>query len=171
MKKNFISSIALLAFSFCLYGQDGAQFKRTPYKLKVAVDKKSFYEEDLKETAFVLPDKTVQLYPGETIYIEVEQENGVIKNMTAVKEIKNPAITLTISFTQTAAKKVHEMMMLKIDNPFSSPLIYKASIFLFNQKKWVSTNVYPVMEGLSAYETWPDIITSIGLNSWAFQNK
>jgi hypothetical protein len=171
MKKNFIFSIALLVFSFCLYGQDGAPLKRTPYKLKVAVDKKSFYEEDLKEAAFVLPDKTVQLYPGETIYIEVEQENGVIKNMTAVKEIKNPAITLTISFTQTAAKKVHEMMMLKISNPFSSSLIYKASIFLFKQKRWVNTNVYPVMAGLSAYETWPDIITSIGLSSWTFETK
>lgn len=171
MKKNFIFSIALLAFSFCLYGQDSTQLKRTPYKLIAAVDKKSFYEEDLKETAFVLPDKTVQLYPGETIYIEVEQENGVIKNMTAVKEIKNPAITLTISFTQTATKKVHEMMMLKINNPFSSSLIYKASIFLFKQKRWVNTNVYPVMAGLSAYETWPDIITSIGLSNWAFQTK
>ena len=68
MKKNLIFSITLLAFSLCLYGQNSTQLKKTPYKLIVAVDKKSFYEEDLKEAAFVLPDKTVQLYPGETIY-------------------------------------------------------------------------------------------------------
>lgn len=169
MKKNFIFLIVLVSFSFCLYGQDSTQLKRTPYKLIVAVDKKSFYEEDLKEAVYVLPENTIQLYPGETLYIEVEQENGIIKNMNAVKEIKNPSIIITLSFTQTAAKKVHELMMLKINNPFSTSLIYKASIFLFKQKRWVNTNVYPVMAGLSAYETWPDIITSIGLSNWAFE--
>lgn len=169
MKKNFIFLIVLVSFSFCLYGQDSTQLKRTPYKLIVAVDKKSFYEEDLKEAVYVLPENTIQLYPGETLYIEVEQENGIIKNMNAVKEIKNPSIIITLSFTQTAAKKVHELMMLKINNPFSTSLIYKASIFLFKQKRWGNTNVYPVMAGLSAYETWPDIITSIGLSNWAFE--
>jgi len=147
------------------------QLKRTPYKLTVAVDKNSTYEEEIKGTAYVLPNNTIQLYPGETVYIEVKQVNGNIESMTAVKEIMNPSITVTISFTQSAKKKVHEMTMLQIKNPFSSPLTYKARIFLLTQKKWVDTSVYPVESGLSAFETWPDIITSIGLGDWKLKTN
>jgi hypothetical protein len=166
-----LSCIALLTISICANGQDTNQLKRTPYKLTVVVDKNTSYEEELKGTAYVLPNKTIQLYPGETIYIEVRQENGNIKSMTAVSEIKDPTITLTISFTQSVKKKVHELMMLQIKNPFSKQLIYKAKIFLLTQKKWVNTDVYPVEPQLSAFETWPDIITSIGLGDWTFKTN
>jgi hypothetical protein len=163
--------IYLLLASLYSYGQDTGVLKRTPYKLSVAVDKTSFYEEDIQSTAFVLPDKTIQVYPGETIFVEVEVVDGVVKNITAVKEIKNPSITLTISFTQTAKNKVHELMMLKIENPFPKKLLYKAGIYLFKQKKWVGTSVYPVEAGLSGFETWPDIIISIALKDWKFESK
>jgi hypothetical protein len=171
MRNLLIHSIAFLTISVYSYGQDTTQLKRIPYKLIVAVDKNTSYEEEIKATPYVLPNKTIQLYPGETVYIEVQQENGNIKSMTAVKEIKNPAITLTISFTQTARKNIHEMTMLKVVNPFSTQLTYKAKIFLLNPKKWVDTNVYPVEAGLSAFETWPDIITSIGLGDWVFKTN
>ena len=169
MIKNLAPLFALLAISFLSYGQDTSQLKRTPYKLTVAVDKKNVYEEDIQATPFVLPDESIQLYPGETVYIEVKQENGVIKGMTAVKEIADPSKTLTISFTQTANKKVHELMMLKITNPFPRKLIYRATIFLLQQKTWNETDVYPVEAGLAGIETWPDIIISIGLGGWKFE--
>ena len=171
MRNIFILLIVVLTISFCSYGQDTTQLKRVPYKLTVAVDKNSFYEEDIKATYYVLPDKTIQLYPGETIYIEVEQDNGIIKRLTAVKTIKDSSKTLTLSFIQSTKKKVHEMTMLKVTNPFPYKLIYKASIFLFTQKKWISTDVYPVEAGLSGFETWPDIITSIGLGDWVLKAK
>jgi hypothetical protein len=168
---KFILFFVFLTTTFCSYAQDTTQLKRTPYKLTVAVDKNTVYEEDLGATPFVLPNNTIQLYPGETIYIEIEQENGIIKSMKAVQAIVDPAKTLTLSFTQTAKKKVHELMMLKVVNPFKQKLVYKASIFLMKQKKWAKTDVYPVEAGLSGYETWPDIITSIGLGQWAFESK
>jgi hypothetical protein len=153
------------------YAQDTSILKRTPYKLIVAVDKKNYYEEELKAAAYVLPDKTIQLYPGEKLYAEVELEDGVVKSITAVKEIKDPSKTLTISFTQNTNDKVHEMIMLKIDNPFTKTLHYTAGIFLFKQKKWVGTDVYPVRPGISGIETWPDIITSIALSDWKFTSQ
>ena len=172
MRHTFpLTSIALLTISICAHGQDTTQLKRTPYKLIVAVDRNTTYEEEIKGTAYVLPNKTIQLYPGETVYIEVKQVNGKIESMTAVSEIKDPTITVTISFTQSVQKKVHEMTMLQVKNPFASPLTYKAKIFLLTQKKWIDTNVYPVEPGLSAFETWPDIITSIGLGGWTFKTN
>jgi len=172
MRHPFLfTCIALLITSICAYGQDTTQLKRTPYKLIVAVDKNTTYEEEIRGTAYVLPNKTIQLYPGETVYIELKQVNGKIESMTAVNEIKDSTITITISFTQTVKKNVYEMTMLQVKNPFSRPLIYKAKIFLLTQKKWVDTDVYPVDAGLSAFETWPDIITSIGLGGWTFKTN
>lgn len=168
MTKLLIFLIFLQSVS---YGQDTAQLRRTPYKLVVVADKNTAYEEEIKATPYVLPDKTIQLYPGETVYIEVHQENGNIKSMKAVNEIKNPAITLTISLTQSIKKEAHELIMLKVTNPFSTQLIYQAKIFLLTHNKWVDTDVLPVEPGLSSFETWPDIITSIGLGNWTFKTN
>ena len=162
---------SLAATSVISYGQDTTKLNRTPYKLTLAVDKKTFYEEELKATPYVLPDNSVQLYPGETVYVEIEQENGVIKSVIAVKDNVKPERTLIISFSQNIKNKVHESMMLKVTNPFSQNLVYKATIFLLKQKKWVATDVYPVEAALSAFEIWPDPIISIALGKWTFQNK
>lgn len=89
MKSIFILLTSLLTISLCSHGQDTMQLKRVPYKLTLAVDKNSFYEEDIKATPYVLPNKTIQLYPGETVYIEVEQGNGIINNLKAVNAIKD----------------------------------------------------------------------------------
>jgi hypothetical protein len=169
MRNVFILAIALVATSLCSQGQDTAQLKRTPYKLTVAVNKNAVYEENIQATAYVLPDNTVQLYPGETVYIEVEQDNGNIKSIRAVKEITNPSKTVTLSFTQSTKKKTHELTMLEVKNPFPKKLIYKATIFLLQQKKWSVTDVFPVLPGISGFETWQDIISSIGLGGWSFQ--
>jgi len=170
MKYLFIQ-LFLLAISFHSHAQDTTEIKRTPYKLTVAVDDSSVYEQDIKAGPYIFPDKTIQLYPGENIYVEVEQDNGIIKSMKTVKENKNPSKTLSISFTQSTKNKVHEEMILKILNPFSQNLVYKANIFLLKQNKWVNTDVLPIQSGLSGYETWPDIIISIALGKWTFQNK
>lgn len=80
----------------------------------------------------MLPNNTIQLYSGEAVYSEVMQENGNIKSIKAVKEIKYPAIIPTISFTLSIRKKVHEVSMLTVKNPFTMQLTYHANIFLLN---------------------------------------
>lgn len=169
--KIFLHLIIMLSSTLFLHAQDSTGLKRPAYKLKVAVDKKSYYEEEIKSTPYILPDTTIQLYPGETIYVEVTEENGMIKNMFAVPVIRDSAKTITISFWQETEGKVNSMMMLKVINPFPYQLIYKAGIYLLKQKKWVVTDVNPVEKNLSGYEIWYDIIISIALNGWKFQNK
>jgi hypothetical protein len=171
MKLKLIATALTLTTTFLAFGQDSTQLKRTPYKLTVAVDKKTTYEEDIKATPYVLPNKAIQLYPGETVFIEIEQENGVIKSVTAVDKNINPSKTLKISFTQSVKKKVHELSMLSIENPFPQDLVYTSKIFLLQQHRWVNTNVYPVRAKLSAFETWPDVIISIALGNWEFKTQ
>ena len=171
MRYILVSILFFLTFSVNSKGQDTTVLKRTPYTLRIVVDKVNFYEDQIGATPYVFPNNGIQIYPGETIYVEVEQDNGVIKSMKAVKEINNPKTTLTITFSQKCENNIHQMMMLKIQNPFPKDLNYKAKMFLLKQNKWVNTNVYPVTAGLSAFETWPDIIISLGLDSWEFNDK
>jgi hypothetical protein len=148
--------------------QDLFPLKRQPYTLILSVDKSRTYREDLGETNYVLKDQTCQLYAGEKVFLEIEQENGVVKNVRAVTENKFPAKTLIIGFAQVAKKKTHQSMMLTVQNPFKLALIYEAKIYLVDYKKWVNTKVIPVQPGLSAYETWPELISSIAVGEWGF---
>jgi hypothetical protein len=111
----------------------------------------------------------VQMYPSETVFIEVEQTNGVIKSIKAVKSIKDSTKTISLNFKQTTKGKIHDSMMLTVHNPFPYELEYQAGIFLMKQKKWVKTSILPIGAGLTNYETWPDVITSIALRQWKFK--
>jgi hypothetical protein len=176
LKNHFMKYALMLAFfslSFSLYSrcQDTAILKRTPYKLKIDVDKENYYEDDIGATAYVFPNNGMQIYPGETIYVEVVEEKGIIKSMKAVNEIKDPNTTLTIKFSQKSEKHIHQQMMLEIHNPFPKNLVYQAKMYLLKSKQWVDTDVYPVMAGLTAFETWADVIISLGLGGWKFSDK
>lgn len=171
MKHTLFLVLITLIISLNSKGQDTTVLKRTPYILKIEVDKKNIYEDEIGATPYVFPNNGMQIYPGETIFVEVAEENGIIKGMKAVKEITKPKTTLTIKFSQKSEKKTHQMMMLEVQNPFPKNLIYDAKMFLLNNKKWVSTSIYPVMAGLSGFETWQDIIISLGLSNWKFTDK
>ena len=171
MKQILFLVVITLTLTVNSRGQDTTVLKRTPYTLKIGVDKKNFYEDEIGATPYVFPNNGMQIYPGETIYVEVVEENGIIKSMNAVKEITKPKTTLTIKFSQKSENKVHQMMMLEVQNPFPKNLTYEAQMFLLSNKKWVKTSIYPVMAGLSGIETWTDIIISLGLGNWKFTDK
>jgi len=169
--KLLLCIISLISALPSGFAQDFFPLKRKPYLLTVAVDKKTTYEENLPEAPYVLADQTVQLYPGETVFIEIEQENGVVKNVKAVTEIRFPQKTLVISLNQVVKKKAHQSVTLKIDNPFSYPLRYDAKTYLVNYKNWVNVRVMPVPPGLSTSESWPELISSASLSNLNFGNK
>src|SRR5687768_13703851 len=162
-----IMILASSLFNDCS-AQDLFPLKRKPYLLKVAVDKKTTYEENLQERQYVLPDQTVQLYPGETVFVEIEQENGKVTNVRAVAENKYPEKTLIISLTQQTRKNVHQSIMLKIDNPFKYTLKYEAKTYMLQYKNRVNARVLPISPGLSAFETWAEVITSVAVGNLAF---
>ncbi|MET0300432.1 MAG: hypothetical protein ABW036_11740, partial [Flavitalea sp.] len=148
------------------FAQDFYPLKRKPFKYSVTVDKKTAFEQEVPESEYLLPDLTLQIYAGETVFLEIEQENGKITNIKAVAENRFPAKTLVVSFEQKATKKVHETMMLKVFNPFTYSLKYDCKIFLAQYKKWVNTNVLDVQPKLSGIEMWPDVATSISLGGF-----
>jgi hypothetical protein len=169
MRKATLCILLLIGVIYSSFSQDSSELRRTPYKLSIMVDRQSTYEQNIPATPYIFPDKTIQIYPGETIYVEVLQNNGIINSFKAVKEIKDATHTLTITLKQNSENGVHQNMMLTIHNPFSEKLIYKATMSTLTNKNWVTTDVYPVEPGLSGIEIWPDIILSLGLRHWEFK--
>ena len=151
------------------FGQSNDLPIRNSFGLNIAVDEVNFYHDSVKSTAYILPDSTIQIYPGEKIFVEIELGSTTIKSMKTVKENLNPEKTVTITFTQQTDGRQHKSMMLKIENPFNSELHYKAIMFLMKNKVWARTNVLPVRAKMESYETWPDIIVSLGLSGWTFK--
>ena len=159
MKSLLFFAAYLFAFTTC-YSQDTSLFLRKPYKLSLVVDKSSVYEANLPASPYVGPKNTVQIYPGEKVYIEVEQHDRIIDKLTAVKEILHPEKTLTISFSHVVEKGVCKSSMLSVENPFPFKLVYGCMILDKNQH-WSETDVYPVEAKLAGYEVWPYFIVSV----------
>jgi excinuclease UvrABC helicase subunit UvrB len=126
------------------------------------------YNYNVQAGPFINRGDTLQLFPGEKIFVEVERTGDEIKSMKAVTQNNHPEKTLTISFQQVVEKKTHKSMVLTIDNPFDKNLQYNAQIAMILKKKWESIDVRPAAAGLSSYQTWPQIIVSILLHSWRF---
>jgi len=171
MKHTAVLTLTFLLFFLAANAQDTAHLKRTPRKLIMPIDKGMQYVQDVPADAYLLPDNSLQIYPGDTVYIEVTLENDVIKNMVAVKENTHPEKTMTVTFMQVSKRGKHEMMMLKINNPFKQTLVYQAKMFLLKGNHWISTDVMPVQGSLDGIETWPGVIVSLALGIWQFQSK
>lgn len=167
--RNLTFNLALIFSSILGFGQTNDLPKREAFTLNIMVDDSNFYQSNIKASNYILPDNSIQIYPGETLFVEVELNKKEIKSMKTVKENINPDKTITISFTQQTDGKKHTGMMLKIENPFKWKLEYKATMFLMKYNKWASTSVLPVQPKLSNFETWPDIIVTLALGGWEFK--
>jgi hypothetical protein len=168
MKVTTLILSFVLAKAIC-FGQTNDLPQRDAFKLNISVNDTSFYSADIKASEYILPKNTIQIYPGETIFVEVELTKGEIISMKTVKENIHPEKTLIISFSQQTNGKVHKGMMLKIENPIEKKLEYKASMFLMKYNKWTATSVIPVEPKLSSFETWPDLIVTLALTGWTFK--
>lgn len=154
------------------FGQsDKTNNQRPPFELKLLVNDQQLYNAQLGESSYIINDSIIQIFPGEKLFIEADVVNDKLSNFQVVKEIRDKSKTLVIDFQQSANGKVHEQMMLTIDNPFEKQLNYKAAMNLMKTKRWVDTSVYPVMAHLKSIELWPDLITSLALFGFEFKDK
>ena len=141
---------------------------RSAYKFKLAIDKKSFHQTSVKSSPYILKGGSIQIYPGEKVFIEIERIGDEIKSMKSVRENLNPEKTLRILFFQQATDRENDFMYLNIINPFNKNLKYKAYIFLPVQHKQVETVVDVIQANNETQEAWPHPIEAIALSGWKF---
>src|SRR5688572_14088818 len=129
MKRIF--SLCLLLMSLNAFTQNNNERPvRDSFTLIMPVSNETFYESHIPSSPFVVGPKILQLFPGDTVFIEIAQIDGLITDIKCVKENKNPDKTLEISFTQNVNNNAHSNMFLKVKNPFKKDLSYTATIRL-----------------------------------------
>ena len=157
----------LLFISLCLiniiFAQDNNE--REAFDLVLAIDEKQYFSAKIEKSQYVIMDKIIQIFPDEKVYIEADILNNDLTNLKRVDSVSNPKKTMTIEFKQVCDEKKHKYMMLFIENPYKKKLHYSANIYSIKYDKWFSTDVYDVEAGMSNYEIWPDLISSITLDS------
>jgi hypothetical protein len=168
MKKNLFA-LAFILFAFAAAAQENDLPVRTAYKMKMAMDTTNYFQMDVKADPYIFPDRSLQIYPGEKLFIEVKNKGKKIVEIKNVKENLNPEKTLIIEFVQETKGREHTMMMLTVTNPFKYTLNYKCLIYLLKFDKWTETSVIPVRPGLSSIETWPDLIATMALKEFRFR--
>ena len=166
--KTVLSVYLILLNTYSFSQESNERTIRDSFTLTMPVGKETFYESHIPSSPYVVGPKILQLFPGDTVFIEVVQVDGKITDIKSVKENKNPDKTLEITFTQNLTDNVHSGMMLKVKNPFKKVLSYEAMIRYMKSGKWEETSIMPVKAGLWGYEMWPDVIISIALNEWRF---
>ncbi len=121
--------LLLIAFilPICIAAQDNIKKERDEFKLQVAVNETNSYEKQMPKSKYLIDSNILQLYPGESIFLELQSDNGIIRT---VNENRNPNKTIEISFVQIVKDDRHNYMLLKISNPFDLVLQYSADIFL-----------------------------------------
>lgn len=168
--RKLLLAYLLTALHFAFYSQPGQGSFRENDSRNIFIDNNSVYELNVPAGSIVISDSIIQMYPNEKLYLEVDLIGNRFTNFQLVPEVKYPKKTLVLEFKQVVEKDIHKQMILKIQNPFEKELHYNSHIYLLKEKKWVSTNVFPVKAGKTSYEVWPDIITSITLGSLFLKN-
>lgn len=152
--------------NFC-YGQ---QEFRENFTLKLPVDSVRYYQQEVKKSPYFVKENTLQIYPGEHLFIEADVKEGKLGSMKVVKENVNPSKTIEIEFSQDVENRKHKGMMLQVSNPFDKNLLYDAMMYTVGKSQWVETSILPVKPKLIGFELWNDVIITLVLHDWRLQN-
>ena len=98
---------------------------------------------------------SISVASGQTVYVEVTIENGVISEVIQVMELSNTDSTMTFNFMKTDIG-----MMLSVKNPTSKNIKYHINMIDYKGKLH-KTSSCPVPAGLSVYENWSHPIPEI----------
>jgi hypothetical protein len=165
--KQIFTFLAIILSLNCLAQNEIVN--RQPFFLKLPVNGLNIYEEQITSKPYFVKPKKLQIYPGERLFIEVELRKDTIFSMKVVKENRAPEKTIEITFSQKVKENKHEMMMLKLSNPFKKTLECKALAYKAVQKKWSSIEIKPIKPSLVGYENWQDVIITMVLDKWTLK--
>ena len=127
-------------------------FCRAP-SVRLRVDAERVFEQRIDTAVPVLlPNGWVSIYPGETIYLEVQLEGDKLGLLRAVPKVEKPQTTLVLTFEQLADKTD---MMLKVTNPLPVDVRFSIGFMDLESDRIRATSSCPVYAGKALFEHWP----------------
>jgi hypothetical protein len=168
MKKRMLLAV-VLSLAYCVGFTQNEVLTRDTFTLILPIDGVSYYEQEVERSPYFFEGNILQIYPGESLLVEVTLKGDEIALMQVVKENINPERTIQLEFTQKTKDNKSEFMMLKVSNPFDKKLNYQAMMFSVGATEWKKTSIIPVQPGLSSFESWKEVIVSLVLSEWSLE--
>jgi len=140
---------------------------RSPFTLKLHVDKENYYEQKFPKVPYVYNDD-VYLFKDDVFGIDLQITNGVVQGLSYQSDTNKAAVTLR--FTQEVKDNGDAMMLLVIENHTKHKLFIDA-LMTVPKRKPVRTSILPVDAGLSGFESWQDPIVQLVLQNIRFTER
>jgi len=159
--------ITFLLFNLLAFSQNLE--KRKAYTLEIAADETQQYQTEIEEIPYFVKEKILQLFCGESVFVECEVQGDSISTMKVVAQNIHPEKTIVIAFTQDSEDRKSISTMLQVKNPFDRMLTYEAMMFTPLGQTWQPTSILPISNNLENFEMWPHAIVTLVLQNWEFK--
>lgn len=164
-----ISTTLLLSvcFSQTKSAREEERVFRAPFKLKLHIDDKRYYEQSFDRIPYV-SGNDVYLFSGEAFGINVTAAENEISRIAYEPDPAKADVELR--FTQEKSENGW-MMMLVIRNKLKHRLYLDALMTIPGKEEILNTNVLPVEPNLSDFESWPHPIVQLVLREFRFSER
>ena len=159
----------LLSLTFSICNSQNEKPNREPFKLDLAVNATQNYAMEVGKTPYLVKEKILQIYPGETVLLETEVKGDSIYSMKAVEKNLYPEKTIEVVFYQDAKDRTKISMFLNVKNPFDRTLRHDALMYTVEGGQWEKTSIIPIRPKLQNFETWGYAIITLVLDNWRFE--
>lgn len=166
--KNLLSAVALL--SLALAQSQNVMPEREGFLLKIPRNAKQSFIQEIGKAPYLIEDKTLQIYPGEKINLEIEIKADTIYSMATVVKNLHPERTIEIEFCQTIENHMAKPSQIFIKNPFNKQLTYTAIVYDVEESQW-QTLARTARRNWTSRDNWQQIISSVVLKDWKLEAK
>lgn len=122
-----------------------------------------------EENKFIYSN-SIKLFMGDSIFIEANNTDKTLSDFVRVNSISDSTKTIFLKFSYDKFGS-NNVSLLKVSNPFSKVLYYKAKIRMAPGKRYSDTSIMPVWGGIFGIEMWPNKIESIILYDFELKDK
>ena len=164
--KKLLILIGLFSVSFAC--AQNLKPNRLPFALKVQVNSKQFYAQQISDSPYFAEEKTLQLYPDEKVFIEAVIEDANISSLISVSENLHPEKTFVIEFCQTIVNNISTSSELYIKNPFEKKLKYNCLVYVIDSSSW-EPQYYVATSKMTTKKSWDTILGSIVIKDWILE--
>ena len=101
----------------------------------------------------------LELFPGDTVHLEFENDGGKLVRPRVVEEVKEPTRTITFAMTQDASTT-----MLSRNTKIQQTVAMDCTHRAIGSEEFSPTNLNPTEKGLSAFDSWPNSVWMLRLS-------
>ncbi len=121
---------------------------------------------EIPEIKRLSDDGVLELFPGDTVHLEFEDDGGKLVRPKVVAQVKEPTRTITFKMTQDES-----ITMLFRKTKISKTVALDCDHRGLGSKDFFPTNLRPTEKGLASSDSWPNSVWMLRLSNIEVTSK